>query len=74
MGILERQAYNEIRPRVEYKMIKKGQELVESILNLVQWMINGLDATLIIKTLSRENLNHKYLKYLTIKFKSNWKG
>jgi DNA-binding HxlR family transcriptional regulator len=38
-GILERQAYNEIPPRVEYKMTEKGQELVESILNLVQWMI-----------------------------------
>jgi len=38
-GILERQAYNEFPPRVEYKMTKKGQELVESILNLVQWMI-----------------------------------
>ena len=38
-GILERQTYNEIPPRVEYKMTKKGQELVESILNLIQWMI-----------------------------------
>ena len=38
-GILERHAYNEIPPRVEYKMTKKGQELVESILNLIQWMI-----------------------------------
>ncbi|HEX7258228.1 MAG TPA: helix-turn-helix domain-containing protein [Nitrososphaeraceae archaeon] len=38
-GILERQAFNEIPPRVEYKMTKKGQELVESILNLIQWMI-----------------------------------
>jgi DNA-binding HxlR family transcriptional regulator len=38
-GILERQAYNEIPPRVEYKMTKKGQELVESVLNLIQWMI-----------------------------------
>ena len=38
-GILERQAYNEIPPRVEYKMTEKGQELVESILNLIQWMI-----------------------------------
>ena len=38
-GILERQAYNEIPPRVEYKMTNKGQELVESILNLIQWMI-----------------------------------
>ena len=38
-GILERHAYNEIPPKVEYKMTEKGQELVESILNLVQWMI-----------------------------------
>ena len=38
-GILERQAHNEIPPRVEYKMTKKGQELVESIINLIQWMI-----------------------------------
>ena len=38
-GILERRAYNEIPPRVEYKMTPKGQELVESILNLIQWMI-----------------------------------
>ena len=38
-GILERQAYNEIPPRVEYKLTKKGQELVESIFNLIHWMI-----------------------------------
>jgi DNA-binding HxlR family transcriptional regulator len=38
-GILERHAYNEIPPRVEYKMTEKGQELVESIMNLIQWMI-----------------------------------
>jgi len=41
-GILERQSYNEIPPRVEYKLTNKGQELVESIINLIQWMINGL--------------------------------
>jgi DNA-binding HxlR family transcriptional regulator len=38
-GILERHAYNEIPPRVEYKLTKKGQELVESIINLIHWMI-----------------------------------
>ena len=38
-GILERESYNEIPPRVEYKLTKKGQELVGSILNLIQWMI-----------------------------------
>lgn len=38
-GILERHAYNEIPPKVEYKLTKKGQELVESIFNLIRWMI-----------------------------------
>ena len=37
-GILKRQAYNEIPPRVEYRLTAKGQELVESIINLLQWM------------------------------------
>ncbi len=36
--ILERLAYNEIPPRVEYKLTPKGQELVESVINLMQWM------------------------------------
>lgn len=38
VGILERRAYNEIPPRVEYRLTKKGQELVESIINLLEWM------------------------------------
>ena len=37
-GVLERQSYNEIPPRVEYKLTTKGQELIESIINLLQWM------------------------------------
>lgn len=37
-GVLERLAYNEIPPRVEYKLTDKGQELVESMINLLQWM------------------------------------
>jgi DNA-binding HxlR family transcriptional regulator len=37
-GILERRAYNEIPPRVEYCLTAKGQELVESIIDLLQWM------------------------------------
>ena len=36
--ILERHAYNEIPPRVEYRLTLKGQELVESIINLMNWM------------------------------------
>jgi DNA-binding HxlR family transcriptional regulator len=36
--ILVRQAYNEIPPRVEYRLTSKGQELVESIINLLRWM------------------------------------
>ncbi|MEO9363789.1 MAG: helix-turn-helix domain-containing protein [Nitrososphaera sp.] len=37
-GILERRAYSEIPPRVEYRLTAKGQELVESVINLLQWM------------------------------------
>jgi DNA-binding HxlR family transcriptional regulator len=37
-GILERRSYNEIPPRVEYNLTAKGQELVESVINLLQWM------------------------------------
>ena len=37
-GVLERQRYNEIPPRVEYRLTSKGQELVESIISLLQWM------------------------------------
>ena len=37
-GILERHRYNEIPPRVEYTLTIKGQELVESVVSLVQWM------------------------------------
>ncbi len=36
--ILERRSYNEIPPRVEYQLTAKGQELVESIINMLQWM------------------------------------
>lgn len=37
-GILERKAYSEIPPRVEYRLTGKGQELVESVMYLLQWM------------------------------------
>ena len=37
-GILERHSYNEIPPRVEYRLTAKGQELVGSIIDLLQWM------------------------------------
>ena len=37
-GILERHSYNEIPPRVEYRLTGKGQELVESVIDLLQWM------------------------------------
>src|SRR5918996_5668482 len=37
-GILERKAYNEIPPRVEYRLTEKGQELVESVIDLLHWM------------------------------------
>src|ERR687888_1338402 len=37
-GVLERKSYNETPPRVQYNLTDKGQELVESIINLLQWM------------------------------------
>ena len=37
-GILERRSYNEIPPRVEYNLTAKGQELIESVIDLLQWM------------------------------------
>ena len=37
-GILERHRYNEIPPRVEYTLTNKGQELVESVVGILQWM------------------------------------
>ena len=37
-GILERKTFAEVPPRVEYKLTKKGQELVESITDLLEWM------------------------------------
>jgi DNA-binding HxlR family transcriptional regulator len=37
-GILSRKAYNEIPPRVEYRLTTKGQELAESIISLLLWM------------------------------------
>jgi DNA-binding HxlR family transcriptional regulator len=38
-GVLERHSYNEIPPRVEYRLTEKGQELVESVITLLQWMV-----------------------------------
>src|SRR6185503_7272517 len=37
-GILNRQAHNEIPPRVEYRLTNKWQEFTESIISLIQWM------------------------------------
>ncbi len=37
-GILERQAYNGIPPRVEYKLTQKVQQLGESVIHLLEWM------------------------------------
>ena len=37
-GILERQTFAEIPPRVEYRLTPKGQELIESITDLLNWM------------------------------------
>lgn len=38
-GILHRQAFSEIPPRVDYHLTAKGQELAESIIDLLQWVM-----------------------------------
>ena len=38
IGVLKRKSYNETHPRVEYNLTDKSQELIESIINLLQWM------------------------------------
>jgi len=35
--IIQRQAFNEIPPRVEYSLSKRGQELREAIIPLLKW-------------------------------------
>ncbi len=37
-GILTRETFAEVPPRVEYKLTQKGQELIESITDLLNWM------------------------------------
>jgi DNA-binding HxlR family transcriptional regulator len=38
-GILNRTAYNEIPPRVEYSMTEKGQSLAEAVGPIMRWMV-----------------------------------
>nr|MDO8098603.1 helix-turn-helix domain-containing protein [Candidatus Njordarchaeota archaeon] len=38
-GILNRTAYNEIPPRVEYSMTEKGQSLAEAVEPIMRWMV-----------------------------------
>ena len=40
-GILERHTFAEVPPHVEYKLTQKGQELIESITDLFEWMRKG---------------------------------
>lgn len=42
-GIVERRSYNEIPPRVEYRLTTKGIELVESVADLLRWMRKWAD-------------------------------
>ncbi|EGP93209.1 MULTISPECIES: helix-turn-helix domain-containing protein [Nitrosarchaeum] len=37
-GILTRETFAEVPPRVEYRLTQKGQELIESITDLLNWM------------------------------------
>jgi DNA-binding HxlR family transcriptional regulator len=37
--VLKRTAFNEIPPRVEYSMTEKGQKLVDSLMPLLNWIV-----------------------------------
>jgi len=37
-GLVERKAYNEIPPRVEYKLTLKGQELADCMMPIYSWI------------------------------------
>ena len=49
-GIVERRSYNEIPPRVEYRLTTKGVELVESVADLLRWMRKWTDIKSEMKT------------------------
>ncbi len=39
-GLIERQAFNEIPPRVEYTLTKDGQKLRRAIIPILEWAIS----------------------------------
>jgi len=39
-GLIERQAFNEIPPRVEYSLTKDGKKLRDAIIPLLQWAVS----------------------------------
>ncbi len=39
-GLIEREAFNEIPPRVEYTLTKEGKKLREAVIPLLQWAIS----------------------------------
>lgn len=41
LGLIERKAFNEIPPRVEYSLSKKGKEFQELIKPLIDWAIKN---------------------------------
>ncbi len=43
-GLIEREAFNEIPPRVEYSLTKDGSDLHHSIVPLLQWASSRKDA------------------------------
>ena len=44
-GILRREAFNEIPPRVEYSMTGKGSKLAEALIPLIDWIVRYSDGS-----------------------------
>jgi DNA-binding HxlR family transcriptional regulator len=45
-GLVQREAYPEIPPRVEYSLTSRGLELVEAMSPLLTWVVANADAVL----------------------------
>ena len=58
-GLVQRHAYAEIPPRVEYNITERAKSLMPHINNLVEWALNHLAGILNDRKKYSSNKNHK---------------
>lgn len=49
-GLVSREIFTEIPPRVEYQLTKRGESLVPHITNLAQWALKNMPSIVISRT------------------------